>query len=156
MNQRTLNNILHKHQKWIWNELDGKCANLSGAILRGTKLSNTKLSEATVFLALQCPEKGSFVAFKKADEYIIELEILADAKRSSATSRKCRCNKAKVISITSVDETEEIEHIPSDYNNNFIYRVGEIVEVTDFEEDRWKECAAGIHFFITRDEAVNY
>lgn len=30
----------------------------------------------------------------------------------------------------------------------------EIVE--DFDEDRRNECAAGIHFFITRQEAVDY
>lgn len=29
-------------------------------------------------------------------------------------------------------------------------------EVADFDENRWNECAPGIHFFITRDEAVRY
>ena len=28
--------------------------------------------------------------------------------------------------------------------------------VKDFDDDRWNECSTGIHFFITRDEAVMY
>ena len=31
-----------------------------------------------------------------------------------------------------------------------------IVEVEGYDENRWNECSAGIHFFITRDEAVMY
>ena len=27
---------------------------------------------------------------------------------------------------------------------------------TIFDTNRWNECAPGIHFFITRQEAVNY
>jgi hypothetical protein len=34
--------------------------------------------------------------------------------------------------------------------------VGETIEVKDFDDDRWNECSAGIHFFITRKEAVEY
>ena len=29
-------------------------------------------------------------------------------------------------------------------------------ELENFNEDRWNECAAGIHFFITREEAIDY
>jgi hypothetical protein len=29
-------------------------------------------------------------------------------------------------------------------------------KVENFNEDRWNECAAGIHFFITREEAIDY
>lgn len=32
----------------------------------------------------------------------------------------------------------------------------ETVSVADFDENRWNECAPGIHFFITREEAVRY
>lgn len=42
------------------------------------------------------------------------------------------------------------------YDVEFVYRVGEIVKVQDFCEDRFAECAQGIHFFIDREEAVNY
>ena len=131
-------------------------ANLSGANLRGADLSKLDFNEGTAFYALQCPEDGSFIGYKKAHGHIVKLEILADAKRSSATSRKCRCSAAKVLSITTVDGGTEVEEIASDRNSNFIYRVGEVVRVDYFDEDRWNECSTGIHFFITRREAEQY
>lgn len=137
---------------------DLRCANLSGADLYGARNLNTiSWNIFTAFYMLQCPETGAFIGYKKASDKIIMLEICADAKRSSATSRKCRCSKAKVLSITNLDGTAcELTALASNYDSKFIYRVGEIVEVPDFCEDRWCECAKGIHFFITRDEAVQY
>lgn len=96
------------------------------------------------------------MAFKKAGGYIVELEIPEDALRSSATTRKCRASKAKVISITSADGENSVESIASDNDSEFIYKIGEIAEVPDFDTDRWNECAAGIHHFITRAEAEQY
>lgn len=164
-----------------------RSADLSGAILVGTKLRGADLSDAdlthanlryadlktadlscanitnvtydeqTAFFALQCPEEGSFIGYKKAKNFIVKLLITEDAKRSSATTRKCRCSKAKVLSITNLDGSEsKLESICSKYDKSFIYKVGEIVEVPDFDEDRWNECSTGIHFFITRNEAVQY
>ena len=132
-------------------------ANLSSANLRGANLDNVKYNGRTTMYALACPEKGSFIGYKKARNYIIELQITEDAKRSSATSRKCRCSKAKVLSITNLDGSEtELKQISSSYRDSFVYKLGETVEEPDFCEDRWNECAPGIHFFITRDEAVRY
>ena len=133
-------------------------ANLRGANLRGAKNTDKIAWDAyTAFYPLQCPETGSFIGYKKAADKIVMLEICADAKRSSATSRKCRCSKAKVLSITHLDGSDSgLTEVRSDYSKEFVYRVGEIAEVSDFDDDRWNECAAGIHFFITRDEAVKY
>ena len=133
-------------------------ADFSGADLGGANLWSTDLScVKNIFFPMACPEKGSFIAFKKAGCYIIELFIPLNAKRCSATSRKCRCSKAKVISITtpSGDKTN-ITEVHSDYDPNFIYKLGEYVEVKNFDDNRWNECSTGIHFFITRQEAVNY
>ena len=142
---------------------DLRDANLYGADLRdadlgGANLWSTDLSYVkNIFFPMACPEKGSFIAFKKAGFYIIELFIPSNAKRCSATSRKCRCSKAKVISITtpSGDKTN-ITEVHSNYDPNFIYKLGEYVEVKNFDDNRWNECSTGIHFFITRQEAVNY
>lgn len=131
-------------------------ADLYGADLSEADLSEAIMNECTAFYALQCPENGAYTAFKKAGSYIVELEILKDALRSSATTRKCRASKAKVISITSVDGESSVESIASDYDSKFIYRIGETVEVPDFDTDRWNECTAGIHHFITRAEAEQY
>ena len=133
-------------------------ANLCCANLRGAKNTDKTAWDAyTAFYPLQCPETGSFIGYKKAADKIVMLEICADAKRSSATSRKCRCSKAKVLAITNLDGSESgLSEIESDYDEDFIYCVGETVEVPDFDENRWNECTAGIHFFITREEAVRY
>ena len=133
-----------------------KGANLNRANLEGASLSGVKYDETTSFFALQCPEKGSFIGYKKAGYRIVELLITEDSLRSSATSRKCRCSKAKVLSITDFNNTENFDMVASSYDKNFIYKVGEIIEVKDFDENRWNECSTGIHFFITRQEAINY
>ena len=140
---------------------DLRGADLRGADLKWANLSEADLSEAHINWPIACPEKGSFIGFKKArtvnNKYIVELEIQADSERCSATSRKCRCSKAKVISITNLDGSQaDIKEVVSSYDKTFKYRIGEIVEVTNFDPNRWNECSTGIHFFITRQEAVDY
>ena len=139
-------------------------ANLYGANLSGAYLCKADLYGANLYktenlnLPIACPEEGSFIGFKKClNELIVKLEIPADALRCSATGRKCRCSKAKVLSITNADGSDaNIDAVASKYDKNFIYKVGETVEVRNFNTDRWNECSAGIHFFITRQEAVEY
>ena len=162
-------------------DADLRCANLSNADLRGANLSNADLCGAnlrganlsnadlcgasidqmmwniyTVFYPLQCPESGSYIGYKKASGLVVELEIPADARRSSATSRKCRASKAKVLSITDINGNPAGGQVKSNYDPDFVYTIGETVEVSDFDDDRWNECSTGIHHFITRAEAVIY
>ena len=134
-------------------------ADLHGADLHGAKnVNEVNWNHMTAFYALCCPESGAFIGWKKCGKYIVKLRITEDAMRSSATSRKCRCSRAEVLAIENMDGTpsEETEVTSSSYDESFVYRVGETVEVKDFDTDRWKECSTGIHFFITRDEAVRY
>ena len=149
-------------------------ANLHEAYLRGVDLSGANLHEAYLHEAdlrgadlreaknlnfpIACPEEGSFIGFKKCqDGKIVKLKIPVDALRCSATGRKCRCSKAKVLSITNIDGTDaNVGMAISKYDRNFIYKVGETIEVPNFNTDRWNECSTGIHFFITRQEAVDY
>ena len=166
--------ILRKHKKWLNYEPGGeradlRCADLYSADLRGADLRCANLRGADLYganlrgakninLPIACPEKGSFVAFKKVNgNYIVELEIPADAARCSATSRKCRCSYAKVLSITNIDGTPaDVDVVYSKHDSTFAYRVGATVIPDSFDPDRWHECAPGIHFFITRQEAVDY
>ena len=140
-------------------------ADLSGANLGYATLIGADLSGAKYWVPLTCPEEGGFTGWKIAsikpdgsrDKLcVIKLHIPASAKRSSATGRKCRANKAKVISITSIDGSKKYETAHSKYDPDFIYRVGEYVEVENFDDNRFNECAPGIHFFITRQEAVAF
>lgn len=139
-------------------------ADLRYSDLRGVNISEANLSEVNFYgaknipyIPYSCPEIGSFIGYKKADGHIVKLEVLSDARRCSATGRKCRCDKAKVLSIQNLDGSEsKIKCVRSTYNPMFVYTVGKIVEEPEFCEDRWRECAKGIHFFINRQEAVEY
>ena len=183
---KNLKEIIEKHQKWIVGASDGKRADLCGADLykadlRGTNLRGANLYKADLrgadlcganlrgaeielelinkFYPICCPEVGSFIAWKKVcGNLIVKLEVTETAKRSSAFGRKCRCSEAKVLDIQNLDGTsvDDVTVAYSTHDSNFAYRVGETVRVDNFDEDRRNECAPGIHFFITRQEAVEY
>ena len=236
MEKEKLNEILHKHERWLWNKEDGERANLEGADLkwaylrwadlrgadlkdanlreaylegadlrwadlrgadlkdanlreaylegadlRGADLKDANLREANLrdvtldngtkglnnrmlnrYFPMSCPEYGEFIGWKKAlDSFsrplIVKLKITENAKRSSAFGRKCRCSEAVVLAIENIDGTPSDETEAFSYfDTRFVYRVGETVRVPNFDNYRAKECASGIHFFITRQEAVDY
>lgn len=137
-------------------DADLRGANLYGADLRSTDLRGANLRDAKGCY-LSCPTEGSFIGWKKASGHIVKLRIPEDARRSSATGHKCRCDKAYVMEIQNMDGTRATEDtVRSDNNKNFVYTVGATVEVPDFDDNRWSECAPGIHFFIDRRAAVEY
>mgnify|MGYP001751333817 CR=1 FL=1 len=122
-----------------------------GADLRGADLRGAK------GCYLSCPTEGSFIGWKKASGHIVKLRIPEDARRSSATGDKCRCDKAYVMEIQNMEGTRAtVDTVRSNYDPNFVYTVGATVEVSDFDDNRWSECAQGIHFFIDRRAAVEY
>ena len=133
--------------------VDLSYANLYGADLRFANLRDTKID-----YPIACPETGSFIGYKKAFyKKIVKLQICEDAKRSSATTKKCRCSKALVLAIENIDGSDSgLQKIESYFDFSFIYRVGKIIEVSDFDNNRWNECAPGIHFFMDRQDAVDY
>ena len=135
---------------------DLRGANLYGADLRSTDLRGANLRDAKGCY-LSCPTEGSFIGWKKASGHIVKLRIPEDARRSSATGHKCRCDKAYVMEIQNMDGTRAtVDAVRSDHDQNFVYTVGATVEVPDFDDNRWSECAPGIHFFIDRRAAVEY
>ena len=138
-------------------------ANLHGAYLGGANLSDANLHGADLrgaknipFIPLSCPSDGEFIGWKKVSNKLVRLLIPSDARRSSSTSNKCRCDKAKVLEITDLDGSNPITSV---INYNYVktqYVVGEMVYPDSFDEDRWNECSNGIHFFINKQEAINY
>ena len=133
-------------------------ADLSDANLRGAYLRDADLRDAKdiPFIPLSCPSDGEFIGWKKVSEKLIKLLIPSDAKRSSATSYKCRCDKAKVLEITDLDGSNPITSIINYKYAKTQYVVGEMVFPDSFDENRWEECSNGIHFFINKQEAINY
>ena len=176
--RQELTEILELHKKWLNNEIGGVRANLSGANLsganlsganlsganlrganlRGANLTNIKINENTTGLTNLCPE-GSFIAWKKLENNVIaKLLIPEHAKRSNATTLKCRASEAQVLQILKKenDTWVEIEKGVSKHDSDFIYEVGKTVKVDNFDENRWNECSTGIHFFIDRQLAEQY
>lgn len=132
-------------------------ANLFCAVLEGAVLEGVLDDETTKYFRMHCPESGPILGYKKCFNYrIVQLLIPADAKRASATNNACRCSKAKVLTIKSFDLKDSFTEARSLVDENFVYRVGETNEVLDFDEDRWNESTTGIHFWLTREEALAY
>lgn len=143
-----------------YNDLTGaniEGADLFGAVLEFAKLDNIIHNEETKWFKLHCPETGPFLGYKKCfNNRLVQLLIPADAKRTSATMNSCRCSKAKVLTIKSFDYKQEFDEAWSLVDENFVYRKGQWVEVLDFNEDRWQDSTTGIHFWMTREEALAY
>ena len=123
-------------------------ADLSRAYLSGANLSRVDLSgakDATLAIAMTriLPE-GQLIGWKKLKGGIIaQLSIPANARRSHAFGRKCRAEFVDVI------EGEGV----SAYDGKTKYAPGMRVTAHKWCDDFTQECAAGIHFFITRSEA---
>ena len=142
-------------------DADLSYADLSGANLSGA--NHVKLSIAKISIL---PDEGDIIGWKKAyvdgtmlpKTVIVKLLIPSDAQRSNATGRKCRASTARVLDL----QDKQGNSLPPDttayssYDSDFTYKKGETVHVEDFDTNRWNECAPGIHFFITRIEAVEY
>ena len=143
-----------------------QCVNLKGADARGADFRGADLkytdthemkvnTETKIDWPMACPETGSFIAWKKAGSYIVKLEIPEDAKRSSATTNKCRASKAMVMEIQNRDGTKA--YVPeANSMRGWIYKAGEMVYPDEWDDNRWNECSHGIHFFMTREEAVEW
>lgn len=150
---------------------DLRHADLHGADLHGADLCGADLCDANhVKLSIAktsiLPDESDIIGWKKAyvddtmppKPVIVKLLIPADAQRSNATGRKCRASKARVLDL----QDKQGNSLPpdttaySEYDTDFTYKKGETVQVENFDTNRWNECAPGIHFFITRIEAVEY
>lgn len=122
----------------------------------------TDFSKAkNINLPLKCPEEGSFVGWKKcctADGQVIaKLLIPEDAERISGFSDKCRTSKAKILEFQNEEGmTLDVNKAYSAFNKNVTYIKGEIIHADDFDTCPLNTCTHGIHFFMHRQEAVDY
>ena len=142
---------------------DLSCANLANADLTNADLTDATHLESTIARTSILPDEGDVIGWKKAaadygKPIIVKLLIPADAQRSNSTGRKCRASKARILDLQDLDG----DSLPPDTtarsqrDRRFTYQKGETVHAEDFDTNRWNECAPGIHFFITRREAVEY
>ncbi len=129
-------------------------ADLGGAYLGGANLGDAKNAELAIAQTRIIPDAGPIIGWKKCrDERIVQLRIPAKAKRSHASGRKCRSDRARVLAIFNSDGTPATEAV-SLRDLSFRYVVGEtVVPQVPFDDNPWNECASGIHWYITRLEA---
>ena len=153
MTQEELDKIVEQHQHWLKEDCEGwkdMRANLTRAYLTRAYLTRANLAGADKFRLgkiLTEPLTG----YKKTKEgVVITAEIPAGAIVFCINGRKCRTNKAK---ITDMDGHEVLH---SSYDNSFEYRLGQEIEIKDFNLMYNIECASGFHFFRTRKEAEEY
>ena len=131
-------------------------ANLKGAYLKGANLEGANLEGAYNLPPLAAAQtviapEGDLIVWKKCQAGIlVKLLIPRDAKRSNATGRKCRADFADVLEIIGADVGI------SQHNADVVYRIGQRVTCHKWGKNRWEECAGGIHFFLTREEAEAY
>ena len=114
--------------------VDLSCANIRGVdrLRKGIKLSEP------------------IIGWKKCkNNVLVKLEIPRGAIVFSINNSKCRTDKAKVLEIIGSDRAYSKHKF-------FSYYVGDIIEVFDFNCEYNVECAEGIHFFKTREEAKDY
>ena len=129
-------------------------ANLSDVDLRGANLKYANLSDADLDKEEQIRKgvklSNSITGWKKCKGgVIVKLEIPRGAIVFSINNDKCRTDKAIVKEIFGADRAFSM-------HKYFSYYVGDKIEVYNFNCEYNTECAEGIHFFRTRNEAENY
>ena len=154
-------------------------ANLEGSNLEGANLKRTYFIDTNIrgakfkdnnfegasfhgtrdipYIPLACPSEGAFIGWKKVGrKYLVKIQIPEDARRCSAATRKCRCDKAMVLDITSLNGETHFDEVVNHNYKATTYKVGEVVYPDSFDEDRWIECSHGIHFFVDKKDAIEY
>ena len=143
----------------IMSYADLSCTNLCGADISGANMRGANMMGANMMCANLCDadrlRKGiklsePIIGWKKCkNNVLVKLEIPRGAIVFSINNKKCRTDKAKVLEIIGSDRAY------SKYKF-FSYYVGDVIEIFDFNCEYNVECAKGIHFFKTREEAENY
>ena len=125
-------------------------ANLSGANLSVANLSGANLSVDDKFRLGQILTEP-LTGYKKTKEgVVITAEIPKGSIVFCINGSKCRTNRAKITDMGG----HEVLH--SQYDNSFEYRLGQEINIKDFNLMYNVECASGFHFFRNRKEAEEY
>lgn len=176
---RSVFEMVDLHKLWLLGDPRGERANfrkmnlrwvdLSFQDLRQADLSQAKLHGCYLFGAdlqgaqmppLKLPSSGQITGYKKVIGGIILELLIDDAPRTgSYVGTKCRCSRAKVIAAYKDGvkmDTQDGQEFCSIFQYSFKYKMGEWVEEPNYDGDPRVECAPGIHFFMTKEEAEEY
>lgn len=135
------------------------------------------LDKDKLFVQYNCPPEGSFVGWKVAmvlrygafEFCLVQLRIPDDSPRLRAyRSRKCRCGFAEVADIQLFDGSslpDDIVAFSMYEMTNFVntslrhrtkYKKDEVIFPDGWDADREIECGHGIHFFMSKEDAISY
>ena len=178
-----LSTILENHVKWLRNEEGGERADLRYADLRYADLRSADLtyadlrsadlryadltsadltsadlryadlrsavnSELAIARTRTIPSEGSIVGWTKCSSgVLVKIKVPDDAKRSNAFGRKCRAEFVDVLQVVNAEVGISI------HDGITRYEVGQRVSCDKWNDDWQEECAGGIHFYITKEEA---
>lgn len=132
-------------------------ADMFASALERADMTELKTDEHTRFFHLFCPKEGPFIGWKVCfGRRIVQLLVPEDARRISGTTNEVKCDKAKVLTIKSVDYRENYREAHSYVDENFIYRTGEMIYAENYNPDRFVDSGGGIHIWLTREEAIAY
>ena len=147
------NNIKDTLIEAIKQDADLWGADLRGADLQGAKGKTLKDLKQLFWII---PEEGAFIAWKKCKNSLVKISIPKEAKRTSnLKDRKCRAEFVDVIQIIDLNTKKRIKTTNGLYNN-IVYEVGKRTIADSFDPDFTVDCSHGIHFFITKQEAMEF
>ena len=109
------------------------------------------------------PNSGKFYGYKalynqfRTGLVIAKLLIPESARKVNGFGTKCRADAAIVKDMWDFETGAKVTEGRSLYDNNFKYYKDEIVHPDEKFDDRdFIDCGAGIHFFMTKEEAEEY
>jgi Family of unknown function (DUF5758)/Pentapeptide repeats (8 copies) len=125
-------------------------AYLQGAYLQGADLQGAKNADYAIASTRILPE-GDLIVWKKCrDNVLVKLAVPEKAKRSHAFGRKCRAEFVKVLEVIGAKVGI------SNYDRRTEYAKGQTIKCDKWNDDYTVECGGGIHFFITKEEALQF
>ena len=128
-------------------------ADLTRAGLYGANPTRAQSDETTRWPGFQIPQEGALIVYKKLSYGVLaKLQVPAKAGRTaSVVGRKCRAAYVKVLALEGPTVEGRSSHNPA-----VVYRPGKTVRPDRYDPNPLVECAHGIHFFLTREEAEAY
>lgn len=123
--------------------------------------------------------KGGYFVWKRlratsvypTRDYVCKMYVYASSTVVRANDAKCRTNRAKVVSITQMQNVpnlsqrpyqstkwvpvavlvKSVHHICLGAGQDLVYRVGKVMKPRKrLDTSRFTSCASGIHFYLTR------
>ena len=105
------------------------------------------------------------IGFKKASYgWIVKLQIIGENNEHRRGIEECnrgrakfRCSEAKVLDIyrNRCGEVEKTNVATSMKDRTFVYTVGEVVKVGNYDPVDDRVCGAGIHYYLSEEAAMS-